>query len=376
MPDLTKNPLKSIYTIIFLTTLPFRILYFVLIAIPRSLRPHQSWSFYQTFSSSILKQWFTFASTIRYQTSKSLQAGSDGTRFIVMPSASSEKYVGALLDDKTSSGKGRSEIVPESIGGMWYPRLYDPQTDNGKKVAIHFHGGAYVLGGCRPIESGWGPEVLARHLDGFVLQPQYRLAVFESSHFPAALQDGLTAYAYILSLGVDPKNLIISGDSAGGNLTLGLLRYLEEHKNLFPLPCATLLWSPWVDLSIDPRIYEKDPNAVTDYVGSSLGIWGRESYIPAGMDPKDPYLTPLGNEFPTSSPIFIQTGSLEIMHNDHLKFSEAMSQIKGNRVELMDIENAHHDTFGAGTVTGFAKELEDATLKACLMIKSTSPTIS
>ena len=85
-----------------------------------------------------------------------------------MPPAASSVYRGILAND--------AAVKPNVVGGMWYPRPSDPSMDAGKKIAIHFHGGAFVLGGCRPKEGGWGPDMIGRKLSGFSLMPQYRLA--------------------------------------------------------------------------------------------------------------------------------------------------------------------------------------------------------
>ena len=56
---------------------------------------------------------------------------------------------------------------------MWYPRPVNPNTDSEKLVVLHFHGGAYVLGGCRPTQGGHAPEILAKAFNGVALAPQY-----------------------------------------------------------------------------------------------------------------------------------------------------------------------------------------------------------
>lgn len=82
------------------------------------------------------------------------------------------------------------------------------------------------------------------------------LSVEDDAFFPVALQDAVTAYAYVLNtLNVRPENVVISGDSAGGNLALALLPYMHEEGELvLPHPRAALLWSPWVDLTVDPML--------------------------------------------------------------------------------------------------------------------------
>jgi len=217
------------------------------------------------------------------------------------------------------------------------------------------------------MESGWGPEVLTRHIKGFVLQPQYRLASEEGCCFPAAVQDGLTAYSYVLNvLGVSPKQVILSGESAGGNLVLAILRYLHgEGNGVMPLPRAALLWSPWLDLTAKKEDIDGHGNAKIDYITGDLVEWGIERYTPPGWDSGNPYLSPLGNEFESKVPIFLQTGTAEVLYDDHVKFAEGMRE-KGTEVELLEIENAPHDTFGAGIILGYSKEVENAAEKAAV----------
>lgn len=71
--------------------------------------------------------------------------------------------------------------------------------------------------------------------------PQYRLASDSSTRFPAAMQDGLTAYMYLLGQGVSPRDIVLSGDSAGANLVVALVRYLTEEKGFLPLPRVVIV---------------------------------------------------------------------------------------------------------------------------------------
>lgn len=366
MPDYSKNPIKTLYTIFFLASLPTRLVYLALKATPRALRPHPKWSFHQTFGTAAFRLWWDYATAVEFRTGKSLEPGSDGERFITMAPADPGLYQGVLHDQ---TGK----VKPVTIGGMWYPALYSPSADAGKKVILQFHGGAYVLGGCRPMESGWGPEVLATSLGGFTLQTQYRLATYENSHFPAALQDAVTSYAYLLRLGVKPQDIIISGDSAGGNMAIALLRWLEEFKKSatgLPLPRAILLWSPWVDLTVQPAVLDSSPNWKTDYLRSPLAVWALKKYLPAGIEANHPYVSPLGNEFATSVPVFVQTGTAEVLYPGHVEFAKNMTKISGNKVELLEIEDATHDTFAAGQILGFEKEAREAVQKASSMVNN------
>ena len=116
-------------------------------------------------------------------------------------------------------------------------------------VLIQCAGGAYVIGDGRKGDTGFLTSTLLKNTSATsVLCPQYRLASNPGGRFPAQLQDAITAYCYLVfKVGIEPKNLVISGDSAGANLALALLRYLSEHGvglSLSSAGCAWL-WSVW-----------------------------------------------------------------------------------------------------------------------------------
>jgi acetyl esterase/lipase len=120
----------------------------------------------------------------------------------------------------------------------WHPtslQSSDPELTK-RKVCIHAPGGAFVLGWdlqeCGEAAAGILTESFgATH----ILHISYRLAD-RTSPFPAAVQDMLACYHYVLSLGVPPENICLVGDSAGANLVIGLLRYLETADASLPRP--------------------------------------------------------------------------------------------------------------------------------------------
>jgi acetyl esterase/lipase len=358
---LTRQPGKGLWTFATLVVLPAHLLFLLLYNVPHFLRANPKWTYHQAVGKAVFALWWRYASVVEYHPTKTLEPGADGARFIVMQPATSDIYRGILAADPV--------VRPVPIGGMWYPRPYDPDIDADKKIAVHFHGGAYVLGGCRPMEGGWGPDVLARQLSGLVLQPQYRLAMNTGSRFPAAIQDGLTAYAYLLAQGVAPSNIVLSGESAGGNLVAVVLWFLAEYDTTLPRLRAALLWSPWLDLTLSPDALEAHRNAATDYLSGKLVEWAVRMYVPPYVGAGHGYISPLRNEFATQVPIFLQTGSSEVLHDDHITFVERMRGVGGNNVELMEIRDAPHDTFGAGMVLGFASQAEDAAAKAARFVE-------
>lgn len=190
---------------------------------------------------------------------------------------------------------------------------------------------------------------------GLTLCPQYRLAVDVKTRFPAAIQDGLTAYQYLLSEGIPASDIVLSGDSAGGNLAVNLMRYLVEHEGVMPLPRAILLWSPWLDIAINFTTFEMNPHYKTDYIPLSFARWATRAYL--GCFPANhPYVSPCGNEFATPVPIFLHTCKVEILHDQHMKFVDSMRKIPGNRLTLFESVHAPHDIFGSGQILGFQQE--------------------
>ncbi|KAL3443959.1 Alpha/Beta hydrolase protein [Aspergillus insuetus] len=343
-PLFTRHPFKFLYTACFLAVLPIRLIALALYYLPPNTRPNRT--FRQAITTKIIYLLFRFATTVEYRTPKSLEPGKDKERF---------------------------------IAGFWYesPPLADKVPGI---IVLHFHGGAFVFGGARPTECGWGPKDLSKRLKCPVLVPQYRLsdARDPTTAFPAALQDAVTAYTYLLyTLNVRPENIVLSGDSAGGNLVLALLRYLHYTQGLkgasgTQLPSrAALLWAPWVNL--DKRGLELDDhrNASTDFIFGDFGKWGVRAYLPEGWTPEHalyPYISPLGREFHTDVPIFIQTSTAEVLYDSNCEFVENLKK-KGCTVEFLEIDHASHVTFESADFTGWEAEQAVAMDRAVEFVK-------
>lgn len=303
--------------------------------------------------NAAMRMWIVFASTIEIVLPKSLEAGANKDGWVVIQSPTAPNLYTELLDD--------AKIRPATIGAMWYPAPYNADEHKGKSVVLHFHGGAYVLGGCRPNEGPRGGDYLFTKLDTLVLAPQYRLASLPKGEgrFPAALQDAVTSYRYLLDVGIPAQSIIFSGNSAGGHLALALLRYISGQKqHTLPLPGSVLLWSPWLDLSADWETFREDKKGKTDFLPPELLRWASRVLRPEAVDAKNPYLSPLHAPFAIKVPIFMLAGSAEAFASDIREFRTSMSAIPGNVVKLVEVENAPHDIFAAGELMGWAKEAD------------------
>ena len=184
------------------------------------------------------------------------------------------------------------------------------------KVILYCHGGGYTsgnLGYSRPLASkltnatGW--ETLCF---------EYRLA--PEHPFPAAVDDARKAWDYLMYLGYGARDVMVAGDSAGGNLALVLCHQLKQAGR--QLPGKLVLMSPWTDMTASGRSYtqraEIDPTITMDYIRAV-----REVYAD-GKDLTSPFLSPLFGDFTGFPPTLIQVGTNEILYSDSIRLRERM----------------------------------------------------
>ena len=154
---------------------------------------------------------------------------------------------------------------------------------------MHLHGGGYLLGsafGYRPLAGA-----LALAADTGVLVPDYRLA--PEHQFPAAVEDAVTAYEWMLDRGVDAGDVTISGDSSGGGLAVSVLLMLKQHG--LPQPGGAVLMCPWVDLALDLH----DEEAIRRCAAAYLG----------GHPAEDPVASPLRADLTGLPPLLVQAAT-------------------------------------------------------------------
>lgn len=182
-----------------------------------------------------------------------------------------------------------------------------PDVDE-NKILLHFHGGGYVIGhpsGYRNYNSRISEAVGAR-----VLAVDYRLA--PEHPFPAAFEDTLRAYKWVLAQGCEPAQIGFTGESAGGGLVLATL--LAARDEGVPLPAAAVAISPWVDLTNtgDSHVFNADadpmlePMVLDPYTAAYLN----------GADPKNPLASAVCAELSGLPPIYILVGSTEVLLDD------------------------------------------------------------
>ncbi|KAH6995418.1 alpha/beta hydrolase [Ilyonectria destructans] len=331
----------------------------------RGLRPDPAWSFSKSSAVLFVKEGFLrHLCAVRPSAPLSLEPRSEGGRFDLIPPAEGDQVIGAADDN---------DIKSVQIGGTWTPfsvRQNQQKPDEDMLVALHFHGGAFIMCEGRDADSGFiARTVLENTRCTNVFMPQYRLSNNPGGRFPAALQDCISAYSYLLNhMGIPSSRIVLSGDSAGGNLVIALLRYIAEngsHTRL-PWPNSVLLWSPWVDVAaaLSPQNIEAHPNYVTDYVHSSFVNWGAEALTELGsISAENPYISPIRSPFKIEAPVWVQVSKNEVFYDDIMEFVRTMRNASTG-IDLYIANDSPHDIIMMGQRVGFEEEARLCAIKA------------
>jgi len=188
-----------------------------------------------------------------------------------------------------------------------------PEGSAPDKVILYMLGGGYVSGTCKDHR-----PMVAKIAQGSgirILMFDHRLAPEEP--FPAALDDAVNAYSWLLNQGIPPSNIIIMGESAGGGLCLATLLALRDRG--IPLPEAAVAISPWTDLALTGDSYKTRLDESIDPPGMSMVC---SKYYVGENDPCHPWISPLYGDLHGLPPLFICVGTYETMLDDSLRFAE------------------------------------------------------
>ena len=200
----------------------------------------------------------------------------------------------------------------ESVGGVngeWMTVENAPSAG----TMLYLHGGAHVA--CSPRTHRPATSWFAKH--GWrVFAPDYRLA--PEHPFPAGLEDCVAAYRGLLSAGVDPKRLVIAGDSAGGNLTLAVALSLRSAGA--PLPAALGLFSPVADFTWSGDSSTSNSDRCAMFAKNILPI-GAKLYL-GDHDPRDPLASPVFADYSGMPPMLLHVGEPEILRDDSIRVAD------------------------------------------------------
>ncbi|HEY3908963.1 MAG TPA: alpha/beta hydrolase [Stellaceae bacterium] len=182
---------------------------------------------------------------------------------------------------------------------------------------LYLHGGGFAIGSASLYRHlTWRLSAAAR---ARLLAIDYRLA--PEHPFPAALDDALAAYRWLLSQGADPRRVAVIGDSAGGGLVFSLLLRCRDERRL-PLPACAAALSPWTDLALSGASLRVNARADPFIDASDMPLLA--GWYLAGADPRNPYASPLYGDPHGLPPTLIQVGSDEVLRDDATRMADRM----------------------------------------------------
>lgn len=191
-----------------------------------------------------------------------------------------------------------------------------PAEIKDERVILQLHGGGYI-GPMKNIYRTFAIYYCKALGEGRVVTIDYRVA--PENPYPAALEDAVDAYEYLLEQGISPKNIIVAGDSAGGGLTLALIMYLRDKG--YELPKAVITMSAWTDLTCENASYETNFKNDPLFGNTKDSMIYDSAYIGA-EDPKNPYISPVYGKFNDFPPMLMQVGSIEMLLDDTLEVAK------------------------------------------------------
>ena len=211
----------------------------------------------------------------------------------------------------------RGVTVRSVQAGGIHAEWIEPAGPVPEKVILYLHGGGYCICSLdthRGLAARLALASLAR-----VLIIDYRLA--PENPFPAALEDVLTAYRWLLAQGISAEQIVIGGDSAGGGLSVATALSLRNAGQA--LPSAMFLISPWTDLTFSGESIHSRINVDPIFGGDGNRLYFAPAYL-GSNDPTNPLISPLFGELHHLPPTLIHVGSDEILLDDSVRLKQKL----------------------------------------------------
>ncbi|MDX2029301.1 MAG: alpha/beta hydrolase [Blastocatellia bacterium] len=205
-----------------------------------------------------------------------------------------------------------TQVAEAEVRGEWIRAT--GANGPARRTIYYLHGGGYVA--CSPTTHRMFTAALARATEAEVFALDYRLAP-EHRH-PAAVEDAVAGYRWLLAQGKRPEEITIGGDSAGGGLTIATLLALRDAG--VELPCAAFCLSPWTDLAATgPSILANDRRDPMFY-GNQIAVTGQ---IYAGQTPlTNPLVSPIYGDLRGLPPLRIDVSDTEVLLDDSTRLAE------------------------------------------------------
>ena len=240
---------------------------------------------------------------------------------------------------------GATEMLPATI--------YTPDGAGPFPVVVYFHGGGWVIAD-RKVYDG-GARGIAREARAIVISVDYRQA--PEHKFPAAWDDALAAYAWVLAnghrYGGDSSRVALAGESAGGNLALATA--IAARDAGLDMPYHVLAVYPVTQTSLATESYIE--NAHAKPLNRAMVQWFVDKLIRAARDLRDRRLQLIDADLSGLPPVTIINASIDPLRGDGARMETALKRA-GVPVQRRDYEGVTHEFFGAAAVVGKAREAQ------------------
>jgi len=204
------------------------------------------------------------------------------------------------------------EVTAGGIPAEWV----ESRKSETQRVILYLHGGGYTI--CSPASHRGLTGQLALACRARLLVIDYRLA--PEFPFPAALEDALSAYRWLLDQGISVKQIAVGGDSAGGGLTLATAISLRAAGE--SLPAALFLISPWTDLTFSGESHQSRAKVDPVFRGGGGSTFAHAYAV--NHDPANPLISPVFADLKGLPPALIHVGNDEILLSDSTRLAEKL----------------------------------------------------
>jgi phosphinothricin tripeptide acetyl hydrolase len=233
-------------------------------------------------------------------------------------------FDGDLLSMRKMMSRAPAYPQPDDI--TWEPldaggvpaEWVTPAECESSRVVVYFHGGGYATGSVQAFRSL--SSHLARATRARVLAVDYRLA--PEQPFPAALDDAIAAYGFVVSSGYAPEQVALIGDSSGGGLVLGTLVALRDRGET--LPATAICLCPWTDLTLSGDSLRA--NGATDPMVSATTLALMADAYLGENDRRTPTASPLFADLAGLPPLLVQVGAGELLADDSRRLAERATE--------------------------------------------------
>jgi monoterpene epsilon-lactone hydrolase len=253
---------------------------------------------------------------------RKIRAGLPVIRFIqsCMPLSLSHRLMKyGMVHVRLDPGVSRESVSADRVPCEWII----PRDSPADRALIYLHGGGFVYGQTpQHLQLG---AYLAKKMGVRALMVDYRLA--PEHPYPAALDDCVTSYRWLLKQGFHPQNIVVAGDSAGGNLTITSLMKLRDSGE--PLPAAAACLSPVADLTDRKHL----PDGYQDPLLPLKAMrFYSESYV-GHNDARNPLISPVFGSWRGLPPLLVHAGEDEILREDAVRI-EGLAKAAGVDMRL------------------------------------------